>query len=114
MIQSFVSKADIVLTEMADRRDNLDSVIGLNSKRTSRKKKSIRKHDSSMHIWCNAEFSSKLVKARVQDRPWWPAHVCLPLESVISDALADSGYVLISYVGGPEMFMVPEDDIVDF
>ncbi|KAL7541018.1 hypothetical protein ACHAXR_010562 [Thalassiosira sp. AJA248-18] len=114
MIQSFLSKADGVLRQMKEERDNLDKILGLNAKRTSRTKTSIKKHDSSTAIWCNAKLTDKLVKARVQGFPWWPAHVCEPLDSVVADALEGSGYALISSVGNPGMFMVAEEDVIDF
>jgi len=114
LLQSFLSKADDTLNQMKEERDNLDSILGLNAKRTSRYKSSIKKHDSSTAIWCNAKLTSKLVKARVNGFPWWPAHVCVPLESVVADALTGSGYTLISSVGNPGMFVVNEKEIVDF
>jgi len=114
MVQSFLSKADDTLKQMKEERDNLDSILGLNAKRTSRSKSHVKKHDSSTAIWCNTELTDKLVKARVKGFPWWPAHVCIPLESVVADALTGSGYTLISSVGNPGMFMLDEKDMMDF
>jgi len=114
MLQSFLSKADYTLEQTKQERDNLDKILGLNTKRSSRSKSIIKKHDSSTAIWCNSKLTGKLVKARVKGFPWWPAHVCTPLESVVADALTGSGYALVSSVGNPGMFMVHETEMVDF
>lgn len=114
MLQSFLSKADDTLSQMEEERDNLDSILGLNAKRTSRTKSSIKKHASNTPIWCNAELTNELVKARVKGYPWWPAHICTPKESIVADALKGSGYALISSVGNPSLFMVNEKDMVEF
>lgn len=114
ILQLFLLKAGNILDQLEEERNNLDAILGLNAKRTSRTKSSIKNHDSSTHVWCRAKLSDKLVKARVSGYPWWPAHVCIPLDSVVADALEDSGYALISSVGNEGMFMVAKTDIIDF
>lgn len=115
VLQSLLSKADNVLNQIKEERGNLDSILGINAKRTSRSKSGIKKnHDSSTAIWCNTKLTDKLVKVRVNGFPWWPAHVCVPLDTVVADAMEGSGYTLISSVGNPGMFMVAEKDIVEF
>lgn len=115
MLQSFLYKADEVLRQLNQERGNLDSILGINAKRTSRSKSGIsKKHDSSTAIWCDAKLTDELVKARVNGFPWWPANVCKPLDSIVAEALKGSGYALISSVGNPGMFLVAEKDMVDF
>lgn len=114
VLQIFLMKAGKVLDQLEEERNNLDAILGINAKRTSRTKSSIKNHDSSTHVWCNARLSDKLVKARVSGYPWWPAHVCIPLDPVVANALEGSGYALISSVGNEGMFMVAEKDIIDF
>ena len=115
MIQSFLAKADDALTQIKGERDNLDKVLGLNAKRTGRTKTTInKKRDSSTAIWCNAKLTTKLINARVQGFPWWPARVCEPIDPVVADALEGSGYSLVSSVGNPGMFLIAEEDMVDF
>merc|ERR1712216_637475 len=113
-LQSFLSKADVTLKQIREERDTFDSILGLNAKRTSRFKTSIRKHNSSTAIWCNVKVTNKLVKARVNGFPWWPAHVCIPVESVVADALAGSSYSLVTSVGNSGMFLVNDKEIVEF
>lgn len=115
VLQSLVAKADNVLNQIKEERSNLDRILGLNAKRTSRSKSGIKKsHDSSTAVWCDTNLTDRLVKARVNGFPWWPAHVCDPLDSVVAGALEGSGYTLISSVGNPGMFMVAEKDIAEF
>ena len=114
LVQSFVSKANNLLEQLKEERENLDGILGLNVKRTSRSKAGIKNHDSSTPIWCNAKLTDKLVKARVKGYPWWPAHVCTPSDVVVADALEGSGYTLVSSVGNEGMFMVSEKDVVEF
>jgi hypothetical protein len=114
VLQMFLLKAENILNQLEEERNNLDVILGINSKRTSRTKTSIKNHDSSTHVWCHAKLSDKLVKARVSGYPWWPAHVCIPLDSVVANALEGSGYALISSVGNEGMFMLAEKDIIDF
>ena len=114
VLQMFLLKAGNVLDQLEEERNNLDAILGLNAKRTTRIKSSIKNHDSSTHVWCHAKMSDKLVKARVSGYPWWPAHVCIPLDSVVATALEGSGYVLISSVGNEGMFMVADKDIIEF
>ena len=115
MVQSFVSKAEKVLDNLIEERNNLDGILGVNAKRTSRTKSSIpRNHDSSTAVWCNAKLTDKLVKARVNGFPWWPAHVITPLDTVVADALKGSGYAIVSSVGNEAMFLVSDKDMVDF
>ena len=114
MVQTFVSKADSVLEQLKEERNNLDGILGLNAKRSSRSKSGIKNHDSSTQIWCNAKLTDKLVKARVKGYPWWPAHICTPLDVIVADALEGSGYSLISSVGNEGMFMVSDNDVIDF
>ena len=59
-------------------------------------------------------LTDKLVKAKVKGYPWWPAHICTPLDAVVADALEGSSYTLISSVGNEGMFMVNDKDVVDF
>lgn len=114
LLQSFLSKACDVLKQLKDERGSLDSILGVNAKRTSRSKSGVKKHDSSTNVWCDAKLTDKLVKARVNGYPWWPAHVCIPLDAVVAEALEGSGYSLISSVGNPGMFLVAEKDMVGF
>lgn len=115
MLQSFLSKAENTLNQMKVERDSLDSILGLNSKRTSRSKASIsKKHDSSTPVWCQTTLTDKLVRARVKGFPLWPAHICTPVEPVVADALKGSGFVLIASVGNSDMFLVEESDTLDF
>ena len=96
MLQSFLPEADNTLKQMKEERDNLDSIFGLktSTKQTSRSNSNIKnKQDSSTAIWCNTKLINTLVKARVKCFPWWPAHICIPLESVVADALPGSGYL---------------------
>lgn len=116
MLQSFLSKADGVVKQLKEDRDKLDSVLGINAKRTGRSSKAVisSKFDTSTPIWCNMMLTDKLVKARVQGYPMWPARVCTPRDEVIAEALEGSGYAIISSVGNEGMFLVPEKDMVDF
>jgi hypothetical protein len=59
-------------------------------------------------------LTDKLVKVRVKGFPWWPVHVCIPLELVVADALTGSGYTLTSSFDNPSMFMLNKMDMVDF
>ncbi|KAL7553348.1 hypothetical protein ACHAWF_016624 [Thalassiosira exigua] len=114
LVQVLILKADSILAQLQDGRSKLHSSLGLNTKRTARSKASIRKHDSSTPIWCNAKATDKLVKAKVRGYAWLPAHVCVPLESDVAEAMEGSGYTLIRSVGNPAMFLVREKEIVDF
>jgi len=114
ILHIFLSKADHTLNKLKEERSLLDSILGLNAKRTSRSKSAIRKHDSSISIWCNAKLTDKLIKARVTGFPWWPAHVCAPLDSVVAAALKGSGYGLVSSVGSADMYLVAEKDMIGF
>ena len=116
ILQSFLLKADVTLNQMKEERKNLDTILGLNAKRTSFKStiSTVKKHVSNTSIWCDVELTNKLVKARVKGYPWWPAQICIPRETVVADALKGSGYTLISSVGNPSLFMVNEKDIIEF
>ena len=81
---------------MKEERDNLDSIFDLktSTEQTSRSNSNIKnKQDSSTVIWCNTKLINTLVKARMEYFPWWPAHICIPLESVVADVLPGSGYL---------------------
>ena len=113
MTQIFLYKAVDTLDQLAEERSNLDSILNINAKRTSRSK-SIKKHDTSTNIWCSAKLTDKLVKARVSGFPWWPAHVCEAIDPLVADALEGSQYSLISSVGNSGMYLVPNKDMIDF
>jgi hypothetical protein len=114
ILQIFLKKAGNLLDQLENDRNNLDAILGLNAKRTARSKSTIKNHDSSTHVWCNAKLSPKLIQARVSGYPWWPAHVCIPLDPVVAESLEGSEYALISPVGNEGMFLVAETDIIDF
>jgi len=116
MVQCFLSFADETLNQMKEERDLLDSILGINAKRTSRHKKTYptRTWDSSTSIWANCITTNKLVKAKVQGFPYWPAHRCEPFDSVVADGLSAGKHTLIASVGNPAMYMVAEKDLVDF
>ena len=115
--QCFLSKAYDVVARIELERGELDSLLGVNAKRQSRSKKAsnIKKsRDSSVAIWCDSKLTDRLVKAKVTNYPWWPARVCEPLDPLIAEGVKDCGHVVISSVGNPGMFLVPEKDVVDF
>ncbi|KAK1745043.1 hypothetical protein QTG54_004334 [Skeletonema marinoi] len=115
--QCFLSKAYDVVARIELERGELDSLLGLNAKRQSRSKKAsnIKKsRDSSVAIWCDSKLTDRLVKAKVTNYPWWPARVCEPLDPLIAEGVKDCGHIVISSVGNPGMFLVPEKDVVDF
>ncbi len=117
LTQCFLSKAYDVVDRIELERGELDSLLGVNAKRQSRSKKasSIKKsRDTSVGIWCDAKLTDRLVKAKVTNYPWWPARVCEPLDPLIAEGVKECGQVVISSVGNPGMFLVPEKDVVDF
>lgn len=115
--QCFLSKAYDVVARIELERGELDSLLGVNAKRQSRSKKAsnIKKsRDSSVAIWCDSKLTDRLVKAKVTNYPWWPARVCELLDPLIAEGVKDCGHIVISSVGNPGMFLVPEKDVVDF
>jgi len=117
LTQCFLSKAYDVVARIELERGELDSLLGVNAKRQSRSKKAsnIKKsRDSSVGIWCDSKLTDRLVKAKVTNYPWWPARVCEPFDPMIAEGVEECGHVVISSVGNPGMFLVPEKDVVEF
>lgn len=106
ILQSFLLKSVELLDQIKEDRERLRSALRSASK--------LKKHDSAQNIWCNVTVTDKLIKARVNGFPWWPAHLCVPLDSDVVSALEGSGYSIVSSVGNSSLYMVSEKDIIDF
>lgn len=116
MIQCFLANANETLVHVTQDRKSLDSVLGINARRTSRNKKSYvpKNYDTSTPVWANCTVTDKLVRAKVKGFPWWPASVVEPVDSLTADGIAASKHKLIVSVGNPGMFLVADKNIVDF
>ena len=113
LTQYFLSKAEGVLSRIEEEKEILDSLLGVGSK--ARKSRSSKKnHDSSTPVWCDASLTDKIVKGKVSGYPWWPARICKPADTSVSNSLADLGNTLISFVGEPSVYIVTDKDVKDF
>eukprot|EP00568_Trieres_chinensis_P005265 CAMPEP_0183304010 /NCGR_PEP_ID=MMETSP0160_2-20130417/9249_1 /TAXON_ID=2839 ORGANISM="Odontella Sinensis, Strain Grunow 1884" /NCGR_SAMPLE_ID=MMETSP0160_2 /ASSEMBLY_ACC=CAM_ASM_000250 /LENGTH=341 /DNA_ID=CAMNT_0025466995 /DNA_START=3 /DNA_END=1028 /DNA_ORIENTATION=+ len=103
----FLKKASRVLSEIDNKKDNLQEAIEYwenNNKRTRRGGK--EKYSSDIEIWANVQLTSHFCMAKVQGFPWWPARVCEPKDASISSALSSLGRDIVAFVGNHELHVV--------
>jgi len=65
-----------------------------------------RKFHSATEIWADVEATDKFVTSKVKGFPWWPARVCVPLDTEIAESLESINRTLVSFLGEQHLYTV--------
>lgn len=107
LMYTFTKKAYPLLTEFEKGKATLEKAISFWKGETSRKRKGKsknglkkdNKYDSTADIWVNFEVTEQIISAKVEDLPWWPAHICIPKDACLSSTLSKIDRKLVLFVG---------------